>query len=793
MDLELADQDPDSKSESEAEGEGVGLLQMRWRAKNITDVFDLHQSTSLGSAWAGYYVLMRDDSKYNAFSCHDKDTANNPRGICLFNFPEHLLQRKSMDVKRRLPALSARSCRIEEKAEFVKSLAQDTCKMLFKESNIFEHDPSKNFVLERLNKLYLEHLFRLLAKRNLAAQCKMVFTPFADYMMRLIGCGSWEEQVIDTLTQPGVARQTKADEMVGAMRWLSNKEVDVKLKDDISEHLGLEEGKKKSKMLSTTAVQSMTYNKVSLVSGSFHWNCRDLAQALHTDGIDFHFLEPLSTGQARPLKECAKDIQTFSPSIVVWLRGASYATADPADPEKQLMKSLVHCQSVTHVIIVGHKSAKSKSPQDSEDYEGRWVNEMPDIEVETITMTMEEEPTTKHLTVHADACQLLVERITQILPGEAEEKFRRKIQTYCGEFDILCNHFTACAQDSQRKNYEKYMAKNVERFHSHLDTFMSDLTKELTKEGVKIDEAITNEVKTFHLPDITFLCSAFGQIGEFEESVCRIFLRDIIIGQLTKKAKKFAEETYGIFVEPLVQEILTFCEEGVKHQGSVQGRSLEDFMAAYENENGTNFDDMMALKQQRQKKKEAKEAAEKFQMLTKSSPEEFMDFRTAQCFLTKETYVSMYVGIAIIEATPLMEAMMVPLIHSGGQKYQAYVDHALKFYREASVEDVSEDDEEPAGEEGWREQCAVWEFWKETEWHEYEKHEQIQIEAAVKSGRKGTSLEILTDKYQLNWEGTVKYQINETTKKVRQIRRTPPLEEPPEGPKNLETERCSIC
>merc|ERR1712032_1032302 len=175
-----------------------------------------------------------------------------------------------------------------------------------------------------------------------------------------------------------------------------------------------------------------------------------LAQVLRTDEVVFHYLEPLAGGQARPLKECGKDIQTVTPSIVVWLRGASYATADPADAEKQFMKSLVQCQSVTHVVIVAHSSQKAKSPQDSEDYEGRWVNEMPDIEVETITMTMEE-ATTKHLTVHADACQLLKERITQILQFEAEEKFQGKIQTYCSGFDLLCSFHSYCPRLARKK------------------------------------------------------------------------------------------------------------------------------------------------------------------------------------------------------------------------------------------------------------------------------------------------------------------------------------------------------
>jgi len=64
-------------------------------------------------------------------------------------------------------------------------------------------------------------------------------------MREIFKTGSWEEPVINTLTHPGMSRQTKADEMLGAMKWLGNRPVDVALKDEISEHLGLEEGKKK--------------------------------------------------------------------------------------------------------------------------------------------------------------------------------------------------------------------------------------------------------------------------------------------------------------------------------------------------------------------------------------------------------------------------------------------------------------------------------------------------------------------------------------------------------------------
>ena len=104
----------------------------------------------------------------------------------------------------------------------------------------------------------------------------------------------------------------------------------------------------------------------------------------------------------------------------------------------------------------------------------------------------------------------------------------------------------------------------------------------------------------------------------------------------------------------------------------------------------------------------------------------------------------MYVGIAIIEATPLMEAMMVPFIHSDAQKYQTYVDNALKFYRDPSVEEDSEDDDEPVGEMKWLEHGAVWEFWKENEWIAFEKDEQMKIETARENGKKGISLEIST-------------------------------------------------
>jgi len=161
-------------------------------------------------------------------------------------------------------------------------------------------------------------------------------------------------------------------------------------------------------------------------------------------------------------------------------------------------------------------------------------------------------------------------------------------------------------------------------------------------------------------------------------------------------------------------------------------------------------------------------------VVAKSSPEEFQDFRIAQRFLTKERYVSMYVGIVIIEATPLVEAMMMPLIHNGAHKYQTYVDDALKFYRYPSEEDDSEDNDEQLGEIACLGHGPVWEFRKDGDWTAYELDDQILIESAHINGRKEITLQISTESYRLNWEGETKYQINEKTKGVRKIRRNPP-------------------
>jgi len=266
------------------------------------------------------------------------------------------------------------------------------------------------------------------------------------------------------------------------------------------------------------------------------------------------------------------------------------------------------------------------------------------------------------------------------------------------------------------------------------------------------------------------------------------FLREIILGQLITQAKKFAEAAYAVIVEKLVLETMKFFTSGVRNQGS--GRSLEDFMAAYENENGKKFDELLALKQSKQKTA-AKEATEKFQTLTKTSPEEFLDFRIAQRFLTKETYVSMYVGIAIIEATPLVEAMMVPLMDNGAKIYGAYFDSALKFYRNPLDDDKDDplDIIKQVGELRWREHGPTWEFWKNKEWIAYEKDDQTLIETAYTDGRKEISLQISKETYRLNWEGPQRYQINEKTKSVRKIRRKSP--ERTKSPEDLESPESS--
>jgi len=167
--------------------------------------------------------------------------------------------------------------------------------------------------------------------------------------------------------------------------------------------------------------------------------------------------------------------------------------------------------------------------------------------------------------------------------------------------------------------------------------------------------------------------------------------------------------------------------------------------------------------------------------------------------------VSMYVGIAIIEATPLVEAMMVPLIHNGAHKYETCFNDALQFYRNASQEGDSEDPDDSDGELRWRGHGAVWEFWKEKEWIAYELDHQASIESAYTSGKKEISIQISTERYKLNWEGALKYQINEKTKSVRKIRRKPPPSkegsregsESPEGPRSHEGSKkspdCSIC
>merc|ERR550534_1015545 len=117
----------------------------------------------------------------------------------------------------------------------------------------------------------------------------------------------------------------------------------------------------------------MTFNKVVLVAGSWQYDCGEFAKQMGTQDVDIQHLP--SGKPVKPLKECAEHIKSVGPTVVVWFRSIGYSTCDPAQPEKDFMKGLQQCPSVTHVIIVAYDDEKrTTSPQDSEDYEGRWVN-----------------------------------------------------------------------------------------------------------------------------------------------------------------------------------------------------------------------------------------------------------------------------------------------------------------------------------------------------------------------------------------------------------------------------------
>lgn len=122
-------------------------------------------------------------------------------------------------------------------------------------------------------------------------------------------------------------------------------------------------------------------------------------------------------------------------------------------------------------------------------------------------------------------------------------------------------------------------------------------------------------------------------------------------------------------------------ESGRKKQEAKESGSklLASYMASYENEFGRAFDETL-VQLKNSKKAQAQEIRKTFLETVCSSVEDFEDFRSTRSIISKDAYVSMYVGIVVIEATPLLEAMIMPLIQDGADEYQRMIDNALRFY-----------------------------------------------------------------------------------------------------------------
>jgi len=760
MDLEVPwDQLCDPRTMSE-EGLDMGLLMQHWRANVAVAICDIQDQNSLQFAWSGYHVLMKNRGLHKALRPNDIMGSDIFPDICLFNLPHGNLERQKDWISTQLSRLAKPSSDVMEKVSLVSELSRRACTMVFRDSSIFAHDENENQVLKWLNKLYAEHLSRVLAKRNLsAADCGEVFTRFGEHLMGLIGCSSWENPAIKLLTNQKVTRKNKAKEMLKVAERLKRLKAD--LKDKLADSIGLTENKIPA-MLSIELNTSMTFDKVELVAGSWHYNCEDLADRLRLDGVRFDYIRPPGQKPAKTLKECAERIQRVSPSVVVWFRTAAVPTLDPTDAEKRFMASLLHCATVTHVIIVvPEDKLKPTSPEETEEYQTNWVNQLPEIKLQTIKIKMETKDIggITHLVAEEDdACQELCGMIQNIITSEAREMLQNKVDTYNRTFDCMCEEVVRGAKDSQRAKDQRSLEKSPDKFQDYIGSLKLDSN---------VEEDFASLCKEFHLPGDQLLFHAFASKGDFEEQICRKFMREIIMGQLIQQAAKFASKAYTVFVEEMTEEVMNFFTEGTAFaEAGDRLRVFQNSMYGYEKENGEMFDAVLELRQQR-KRKEAKEAAEQFEETADTTVEDFQDFRTVHSFYSKHAYVSMYVGVVIVEATPLLEAMIMPLIQNGDGAYRNVIDDALNFYRIDS--DVPINPTPPIRSES----QPVWEVYLE-DWTPYEQEQQTLIEKAYKMGRKELDIQVDGNTYRLSWAGKVWSQVNPKTKSARLIRRDPP-------------------
>jgi len=732
-------QDPGHQSADDSLGE----LKQKWRAKSLTEIYSLQQPSFLGSAWAAYHALMRNYDMHQAFRPDKLPSLGSlGRPICLINLPSGRLESQWTYISQQLPDLEASSCENIKKARFVSRLADETCKILFQECNIFKCREDHNLMLRWLNKLHFKLAQRLLAKRNMKVQnCAPTFTPFAEHMMRVIG-SSWEEKVEKTLAHPTVSTANKAKEMVKAIKKLpSSQQERLKVHFDVIQLM--------VSMLSMQQKSSLAFNKVMLAPSTEHFNCEELASAMHTEDVHFEYVRP---PPKKILLACGEHLENVAPSVVLLFRAPGVKTCDPTDTEKAFLSSVKDCPSVTHVIVV--VCLEKQSPEKSDDFETRWEEPLPNIQLTCTTLELEKDVSGRFV-ASRDQCQLLLENISKKL-SEAPKMFQKKVDLLRQSFDAACDDVIQRVRESKERRQMAYMRKDVDSFYEHV--------KSMEMRSMEVSPEEASEYQQFDLPDETFLCSAFGQKNDFGEQPCRTFMLDIIVGQLVKRTKTFAAQVYRELVEESIAMMLEFFTE------SGQQVSLTEFMATYEKECGEKFDEMLALGQDKKKKKEAAEAREQFEVVMDSSPEEFQDFRTARRLLSQQSYVDMYVGIVMLEATPLLEAMMLPLIHKGASNYQEHLNTALNFYKCPSLGDSS--DEEPLPWEDPRlGHSGIWEFSQNGEWIRYNVNDQMLIESAYTDKKKGVTLQISTQTYELNWAAQVPYQKNVRTKNTRRIRR----------------------
>merc|ERR1712008_119045 len=339
------------------------------------------------------------------------------------------------------------------------------------------------------------------------------------------------------------------------------------------------------------------------------------------------------------------------------------------------------CPTVTDVIIVS-RNGKACPPEKT------WVGHLPSLQAQALQIDMTG-GVEKCCEVDALASQPLCNRIEETL-SSAQEKLRQKMGTFHREFDEMCELVLERVKESQNKKDQDYMGKTMESFHVQVGSCCSASSADVDESKEEFANK-TNECSQFYLPNEKVLESAFAPKREirndFEEQPCKNFLQEVILGQVIQQSTKFASEAYTAFVEQYMEKVMTFFMESSqsKQVASESGsKLLENYMASYENEFGRVFDEMLVLLKN-SKKREIQEAKANFMEKVGSSVEDFEDFRTTRSIISKDAYVDMYVGIVVIEARPLLEAMMMPLIQDGADEYQRMVDDALHFYSQRVV------------------------------------------------------------------------------------------------------------